>query len=105
MARNGQGGRLRDAGARAGLTQEQLADRAGVATEHLQRLERGVGSPTLATVYALADAMDCQLSELVEVTLRVHPDDSPVMRSSAIHLGQPRLSLLTEESVRLVLFK
>lgn len=65
MARNGLAGRLRDARARAGLTQEQLADRAGVATEHLQRLERGVGNPTLATVYAIADALGCDVRDLL----------------------------------------
>ncbi len=63
--RNGLADRLREARARAGLTQEQLADRTGVATEHLQRLERGVGNPTLATVYALADAVGCDVRELL----------------------------------------
>jgi len=57
--------RLRSARGRAGLTQEQLADRAGVTTEHLQRLERGVGNPTLATVYALADILGINVTELV----------------------------------------
>jgi len=47
------------------LTQEQLADQAGVTTEHLQRIERGVGNPTLATVYALADALAINVTDLV----------------------------------------
>jgi len=63
--RSGLAGRLRDARARAGLTQEQLADQAGVTTEHLQRIERGVGNPTLATVYALADALAINVTDLV----------------------------------------
>lgn len=49
----------------ANLTQEQLAMMAGIHTEHLQRLERGVGNPTLATLYGIADALGVPIGSLL----------------------------------------
>lgn len=49
----------------ANLTQEHVATMAGINTEHLQRLERGVGNPTLATMYALADALAVPIVSLL----------------------------------------
>ncbi|MFQ1000490.1 helix-turn-helix domain-containing protein [Modestobacter sp. SSW1-42] len=57
------GERVRQARHAAQLTQEGLAQAADLGTTHLQRIERGVANPTLATLYALGDA------------LRVHPRD------------------------------
>jgi len=42
------------------LTQEQLAERAGICTQFLSRLERGKGVPSIETVMALCDAMDIE---------------------------------------------
>lgn len=41
---------LRDARKRAGLTQAELAERAGVAQSVIARLERGGGNPTFLTL-------------------------------------------------------
>jgi transcriptional regulator with XRE-family HTH domain len=41
-----------------GLSQEELAARAGIARETLSRLERGEQGPRLATARALARALD-----------------------------------------------
>lgn len=41
----------------AGLTQEQLAEKAGIGPEHLSRLERGVTVPSLEAVVDLAVAL------------------------------------------------
>jgi transcriptional regulator with XRE-family HTH domain len=41
---------IREARRSAGLTQEQLAERAGVAQSVIARLERGGGNPTIATL-------------------------------------------------------
>lgn len=49
-----------------GLTRETLATRAQVTVEQVQRLERGAANPTLATLYALADALDDPLSALFD---------------------------------------
>ena len=57
--------RLRAARAQAGLTQEALAEASSVGTEHIQRMERGAANPTLATLYALADALQVEARALL----------------------------------------
>jgi transcriptional regulator with XRE-family HTH domain len=51
---------IRAARLRLGMTQEQLAHAAGISRNHVQLLERGIGTetnPRLTTLYALADAL------------------------------------------------
>jgi transcriptional regulator with XRE-family HTH domain len=50
-------GRLRTLRAEAGLTQEQLAERAGVKRDAVARWERGNREPSWSNVIALADAL------------------------------------------------
>ena len=47
--------------ARAGLTQQELAARAGTSQPAIARLERGQARPTLATLERVADAAGCVL--------------------------------------------
>ena len=54
--------RLRDA---AGLTQEQLAERAGISQQYISDLERGKCNPTIVTLYELATALGVSQVELV----------------------------------------
>ena len=51
-----------------GLTQETLAQRAGVDYKYLQKLEgRNPSSPTLATMEKLANGLDVTLVELISL--------------------------------------
>lgn len=50
-------GRLRELREQAGLTQEQLADRAGLTKWGITDLERGRRSPTWETVLVLCEAL------------------------------------------------
>jgi transcriptional regulator with XRE-family HTH domain len=50
------GGLITEARTRAGLTQQQLADRSGMAQPAIARLERGHVSPTFTTVERLVAA-------------------------------------------------
>ncbi len=54
--------RLRDA---AGLTQEALAERAGMSQQYISDLERGKLNPTVVTLYELATALGVGVGELV----------------------------------------
>jgi transcriptional regulator with XRE-family HTH domain len=54
---------LRDA---RGLTQERLAERAGVDAKHYQALESGLSNVTFATLLAVARALGVSLSELFD---------------------------------------
>jgi len=48
-----------------GLAAVELARRAGLARATLTQLEAGGGNPTLETLYALANALDAPLAELI----------------------------------------
>jgi transcriptional regulator with XRE-family HTH domain len=56
----------------AGLTQQELAGRAGTSQPAIARLEAGAASPTLATLDRLARAADCELE--IRVVSRPAPD-------------------------------
>lgn len=49
---------------RAGLTQEGLAERAGISWHFISAIERGMKTPTLETLLALSSALDVSMSEL-----------------------------------------
>lgn len=47
---------------RSGLTQQQLADRAGVTRQLVARLENGTGDPSLSSALRVLNALDITLS-------------------------------------------
>jgi transcriptional regulator with XRE-family HTH domain len=60
------GDRLRDLRKRALLTQEQLADRSGVAISTVIRIERNQVEPQGRTIRKLAEALNVEPHELVK---------------------------------------
>lgn len=48
-----------------GLSQEELADRAGIHRTYVSQLERGLKSPTLSVLIKVAKALDTKPSLLV----------------------------------------
>jgi transcriptional regulator with XRE-family HTH domain len=48
-----------------GLSQEELADRAGIHRTYVSQLERGIKSPTLAVLIKIARALGIKPSRLV----------------------------------------
>ena len=56
---------LRARRSRAGLTQEGLAERAGLSTKHIAHIERGERSPTVFVVLRLAAALDVSAAAMV----------------------------------------
>lgn len=61
------GARLREMRIARGLTQPEIAERVGTSASNISDLERGIKVPTLTTVARLADALGCNVTELVEV--------------------------------------
>ena len=61
------GARLRELRIARGLTQPEIAAHVGTSASNISDLERGIKVPTLTTVARLAEALDCNVSELVEV--------------------------------------
>lgn len=54
----------------AGVSQEELAHRAGVDRTFISRLERGVRQPTITTLIAVGEALGTTATELVRATER-----------------------------------
>lgn len=65
----------------AGLTQLELAVRAGLTPATVSRLENGHQSPTLVTVEALARALGIPLSDLVGSVIEARPPRSQRYKS------------------------
>jgi transcriptional regulator with XRE-family HTH domain len=57
---------LREARARRGFSQEELARRSGVPRNSVYRYEAGMRDPRLQTVRRLAEALEMSTSELVD---------------------------------------
>ncbi|RSM55184.1 XRE family transcriptional regulator [Amycolatopsis sp. WAC 01376] len=77
---------LRDARRRAGLTQEELADRAGLGVRTIRRLENGEGTdPRVGTVTLLADALGLTPHERGDLLAAAdgRPPDEPVEAPSS----------------------
>lgn len=49
----------------AGLTQAQLADKIGVAAQHIGRWERGERKPKIDALMRIAHALGCSIEELI----------------------------------------
>lgn len=50
----------------SGLTQAQLAERIGVAPQHIGRWERGERKPKFDALLRIADALNCDVNTLIE---------------------------------------
>ena len=57
---------LRDRRREAGLSQEELAHRAGLSMRYVSLLESRKHQPSLATLYALADSLGMSLTALIQ---------------------------------------
>lgn len=72
-----------------GFTQEQLAERAGVTTRTIQRIEAGSGAPHLSTLSLLAAALSISVQELTqapEPTATVFPAPTAAPALVLLHL-------------------
>lgn len=52
----------------AGLSQVDLAERAGVSQPHISAMERGASSPSVEVLHALAEALGCDVEEIMYKT-------------------------------------
>lgn len=87
---------LRDVGRRiselrveAALTQEQLAERAGIVTKYEQQIELGYENLTLKTLVKYANLFDVTLADLMKAP-----------KATAVKPGRPRRSVSTSKKPR-----
>ncbi len=57
---------LREARSEKGLSQEELADRAGLHRTYISQIERGVKSPSLRSLEQITDALEMPLWVLLK---------------------------------------
>lgn len=70
---------LRECRKGAGLSQEQLAEKAGVDRSFLSMVERGIQSPNIAVLFRMAEVLSVPASELIartETAAQVPPPKS-----------------------------
>lgn len=83
------GKRLRDARVAKGMTQEELAERAGLSPNHISVIERGIKSPQLDSFVSVCNALgvsaDTVLIDVVDAAT-----ESAVSELSELLRGQPR---------------
>jgi len=60
------GNRFRDVRKKKGLTQEDVAHKAGIAVSQVGRIERGNLNPSISTMFVIAMAMDIEPKELFD---------------------------------------
>ena len=61
------GQRLRALRQKKDVTQVELAERSGLPQSHISEIENGVMLPNLVTLFRIADALPCKVSDLVSV--------------------------------------
>jgi transcriptional regulator with XRE-family HTH domain len=79
------GRRIKELRVQAAITQEELADRAGLFRTYLSRIERGSANPTLSMLHALSAAFGIPVIELFaqpgkEIPRRVKPKSPQLSR-------------------------
>jgi len=60
------GRRISEIREKRGLSQTQLADTAGIGRAHLSQIENGAVAARIDTLYAVAQALDLKLEELLK---------------------------------------
>ncbi|MEO9803944.1 MAG: helix-turn-helix transcriptional regulator [Reichenbachiella sp.] len=60
------GQRLKEVRTQAGLSQEELALKAGLSQSQIYRIEKGLINTTISTVLHIAETLDVSYSELFE---------------------------------------
>jgi len=85
------GARLKQLRRARRLTQEQLAERAGLSYKFVGQVERGEGNPTLTTLEALSAALGVGADDL----LASEPERPRVMSRQALQVREALTSLET----------
>jgi transcriptional regulator with XRE-family HTH domain len=73
----------------AGLTQEELAEKVGVAPETISRLERGASVPSLASIEKIAHVLNVEMPVLFQFRERETPKDRALDRLLAVVRKRP----------------
>jgi transcriptional regulator with XRE-family HTH domain len=67
------------------LTQDELAERVGLDSRHISRLETGANYPSVKSLEAIAGVLGVQLKDIFDFSQEEQVDD---LRSFVVNLGQ-----------------
>lgn len=96
----GVGQRLRTERRARGLTQAELAERAGIALETVSRIEQGHTRPTIRTLDKIAGALGIPVRDLFSGEDATPPPAPPQPRSPALRRLTEILPLLDDDAVQ-----
>jgi transcriptional regulator with XRE-family HTH domain len=88
------GTRIKELRKAKGLSQDALAERVGIDSKHLSRLEVGGSFPSLDTLERLAQVLEVELKEFFEFA---HQDEPKALKHTLTQIVRQ----LTDEQVRL----
>lgn len=86
---------------RAGLTQEEVAERLGVGNEAVSRIERGIVIPNIIRLFDFASIFGCEATELLSESSPLPDDQASRLSQLLVTLNQPDRELLVEVIDRL----
>ena len=66
---------IRQCRKRKGLTQEELSGLAALDRTHYSKIERGLRTPTIETLFKIAYALDMKPHKLIEIIEKEIPED------------------------------
>lgn len=100
QVRNSLASNLRQARAERGWTLRELATRSEVSKALLSRIERGDGNPSIETLFRIASALGCPVSQLitVEVSTRTEVVKADEGRTTTSEVGQAVARLIFASS-------
>ena len=78
------------------MTQEQLAERLGIGSEAVSRLERGVVPPSIGRLVELADIFNCEVTELLVETSPRSSDQAQYLNGLLAPLAEHDRALVLE---------
>jgi len=79
------------------MTQEQVAERAGLSLQSVGEIERGRGNPTLVNIERLSEALNAELTELFDL------GDVKMTKEQVLQELSTLLESASEEQVRALL--
>ncbi|MDD2230203.1 MAG: helix-turn-helix transcriptional regulator [Candidatus Cloacimonetes bacterium] len=71
------GARIKEVRRRVGLSQDQLAEKVGIESKYLSRIEVGKRQPSLETLGLIADSLHVEMKELFDYSHHDNESTSP----------------------------
>jgi transcriptional regulator with XRE-family HTH domain len=95
--------RIKELRKRAGLSQDQLAEKVGIEAKYLSRIEVGKRYPSLETLENIADSLEVEMKELFDYFHHDSAETSPQEIENLTHKATKEELKLIHKLIRAVL--